>query len=144
MYGKVVVGVDENDHSFEAISAALELTKLTRDEVVVVHVQTLGSPSPGAGPMPIEDSGQAQALVDKTVAMFTSAGLKASGHLQRSTVDKVADVLLEVAKVEKAGLIVVGTRGHGDIHAALFGSTAHKDLHGASIPVLVHRDTRTD
>ena len=115
MYSTIVVGVDESDHSFEAVNAALELAKLTKDEVVVVHVQTLGAPSPGSAPFPVEDAGQAQALVDKTVAMFTSAGLTARGQLHRSTVDKVADVLLEVVKVENAGLIVVGTRGHGDM-----------------------------
>lgn len=144
MYKKIVVGVDENDHSFEAINAAVQLAKVTRDEIVVVHVQTLGSPSPGSAPVPMEDSGEAQALVDKTVALFTTEGLTAHGQLQRSTVDKVAEVILAVADTEQAGLIVVGTRGHGDLHAALFGSTAHKVLHGASIPVLVHRDTRAE
>jgi len=142
MYNKIVVGVDENDHSFEAINAAVELAKLTRDEIVVVHVQTLGMPSPGSAPVPMEDAGEAQALIDKTVALFTSEGLVAHGQIQRSTVDKTAEVILSVAETEKAGLIVVGTRGHGDLHAALVGSTAHKVLHGASIPVLVHRDTR--
>jgi nucleotide-binding universal stress UspA family protein len=92
----------------------------------------------------VEDTGQAQALLDKTVAIFSDAGITVSGQLQRSTVDKVADVLLEVASRENAGLIAVGSRGHGDVYGALFGSTAHKVIHRADVPVLVRRDTRPE
>ncbi len=144
MYNTIVVGIDEDGHSADVVTAVIELAKLTRDNVVVVHVQTLGAPSPGAAPYVVEDSGQAQALLDKTLSLFADAGVSASGQLQRSTVDKVGDVILEVAKAQDAGLIAVGSRGHGEVYGALFGSTAHRVIHGAVVPVLVHRDTRDE
>jgi nucleotide-binding universal stress UspA family protein len=49
-----------------------------------------------------------------------------------------ADVILEVAGKD-AGLIVVGSRGHGNVTGLLFGSVSHEVVHGAIVPVAVVR-----
>lgn len=49
----------------------------------------------------------------------------------------VAPQLLEVARQEQAGLVVMGTHGHGFLGQALMGSVAQKVLVASEIPVLL-------
>jgi nucleotide-binding universal stress UspA family protein len=48
-----------------------------------------------------------------------------------------AHVIAEIAKEERADLIVVGTRGHGPLPGLLLGSVAHRLVQIAHCPVLV-------
>jgi nucleotide-binding universal stress UspA family protein len=43
------------------------------------------------------------------------------------------------AKDFAAGVIVMGSRGRGDLAGLVLGSTAHKVIHLADLPVLVVR-----
>jgi nucleotide-binding universal stress UspA family protein len=52
---------------------------------------------------------------------------------------QVAKIIVEVARDREAGVIVVGSRGRGDLSALLLGSVAHKVIHLADRPVLVAR-----
>jgi nucleotide-binding universal stress UspA family protein len=47
-----------------------------------------------------------------------------------------AKVILDVAKAEKADLIVIGSRGLSDLQGLVFGSTSHKVTHLASCSCL--------
>jgi nucleotide-binding universal stress UspA family protein len=47
-------------------------------------------------------------------------------------------VILDVAGTD-AGLVVVGSRGHGNVTGLLFGSVGHDVVHGATVPVAVVR-----
>lgn len=42
-----------------------------------------------------------------------------------------ADVILDVAKTQKADLITIGSRGFSDLQGLVFGSTSHKVAHRA-------------
>ncbi|HEY7607134.1 MAG TPA: universal stress protein [Actinomycetes bacterium] len=46
---------------------------------------------------------------------------------------------MEAAGEQKAGLIVLGSRGRNDLTALLLGSVAHKVIHLADRPVLIVR-----
>jgi nucleotide-binding universal stress UspA family protein len=47
----------------------------------------------------------------------------------RTEVGDPAKVILNVAKTEKADLIVIGSRGLSDIQGLMFGSTSYKVTH---------------
>ena len=47
--------------------------------------------------------------------------------------------IVEDAKSLDAGVIVMGSRGRGDLAGLVLGSTAHKVIHLADRPVLVVR-----
>jgi len=47
--------------------------------------------------------------------------------------------IVEDAKAHDIGVIVMGSRGRGDLAGLVLGSTAHKVIHLADRPVLVVR-----
>jgi nucleotide-binding universal stress UspA family protein len=140
VYGTIVVGVDGSHDADLAVDAAVGLAKTVGDAVIVVHAVTIADPSPGASPLVIEDPETAEAVLAGPLAKFKDAGVSASGQVHHASSSHIGELLNEVARTSGAGLIVVGNRGHGEMHSALFGSTAHQTIHHASVPVMVVRD----
>ena len=60
-------------------------------------------------------------------------------ELVRAFVGNVAKTIVEAARDHGAGVIVLGSRGRGDLTALLLGSVAHKVIHLADRPVLITR-----
>jgi nucleotide-binding universal stress UspA family protein len=60
-------------------------------------------------------------------------------ELVRAFVGDVAKVIVEAARDHGAGVIVLGSRGRGDLSALLLGSVGHQVIHLADRPVLVVR-----
>ena len=60
-------------------------------------------------------------------------------ELIRTLSGHVARLIVAAARDHEAGMIVLGSRGRGDLTALLLGSVAHKVIHLADHPVLVVR-----
>jgi nucleotide-binding universal stress UspA family protein len=138
MFGTIVVGVDASGHADQAVQAVAKIAAETKDNVVVFHGLVIHQ-AKGSTYAP-EGQDEAQHLVDRYVTQLASAGVSATGEVQRE-LEKVGSVLIDVANSHHAGLIVVGTRGRSDVTSMLLGSVAHEVVHKSTLPVLVVPET---
>ena len=67
------------------------------------------------------------------------AGMEAHGEVRKTTFGHAAREILADAKEHDVNVIIMGSRGRGDLAGAVLGSTAHKVIHLADRPVLVVR-----
>ena len=78
-------------------------------------------------------------LVEAAVRDIKDAGVSARGEVYRAPYGSAASAIVTEAEATDADLIVMGSRGLGELAGLLVGSTAHKVLHLAHCPVLVVR-----
>lgn len=85
-----------------------------------------------------EAAHQAQALADEGAALARAAGFDASA---RPTLGHANtwNTLVELAEQERAGAVVIGTRGHSGLKSALLGSVSHGVANHCRRPVLLVR-----
>ncbi len=137
MYEKILVAVDESDIADRVLAAASDLAALSHAEVFVLHLHER-EPSK-FGVTFIETASDAHSVADQAVQKLIAAGVKASGAAKDSLFGFAAREILAEADRHDVGVIVMGSRGRGDLAGLLLGSTAHKVIHLASRPVLVVR-----
>lgn len=125
--GTIVVGVDGSAHGDAALRFALAEADLRSARVVAVtavHAHPI--------PRPIHDpDGLVAAAVERA---RTATGSRAEVGI-RAEAGNPAEVIAEAGK--DATLIVVGSRGRGEMRGLLLGSTSHGVLHHATRPVAV-------
>lgn len=135
----IVLAVDESDESWAAAEFAAGLARQTKADVVLLHCyrpvpRILGTPN-------------FENMADR-LAVHAEEVLKPYRHfLEREGVafkalgvpGRRAQVIADTAKGEKAGLIVMGSRGKTDLEGLLLGSITHQVLQIAPCPVTVVR-----
>ena len=138
MLEKLLLAVDQSEHSRKAIPAAVELARAGGGAIHVLHVRELHYPVPPTvrGDSPEE----AQQMVDGIVEELKDAGVTAEGAVRPSTGGSPAGAILEYAREVGAGMILVGSHGHSALGGLLIGSVAHKLTQLSACPVLVVRD----
>jgi len=83
------------------------------------------------------------------IAAGKEVASEAEQKLQEAGVDVIvevvegppADAILRVADVRQPDLIVMGSRGHGDLASLLLGSVSHRMLAHTHVPVLIIKAT---
>ena len=140
MYEKLLVAVDHSKATERVLGAARDLAALSGGEVWVLHLREREI-LPKAGGIVASDefADAAQAQVDSAVGELTKAGIKAHGVLRSTLYGYAAREIVEDAKSLDVGVIIMGSRGRGDMAGLVLGSTAHKVIHLADRPVLVVR-----
>jgi nucleotide-binding universal stress UspA family protein len=106
------------------------------DDVVVLHVTEV---MPMHGGINIDWDREGLAAARRLGRELEQAGVPHKVELVRGFVGHVAKVIVEAARDYGAGVIVLGSRGRGDLSALLLGSVAHQVIHLADRPVLVAR-----
>ena len=139
MYDRILVAVDHSEMSDRAVRAARDLAVLSKGEVWVLHLREreMGAKT---GVLRIDETtDDANAQVAAAVQVFTEVGVKAHGEVRNTIFGYAAREIVNDAIEVDADIIVMGSRGRGDIGGLLLGSTAHKVIHLSDRPVLVVR-----
>jgi nucleotide-binding universal stress UspA family protein len=137
MYEKILAAIDESEIADRVLAATRELASLSGGEVWVIHVRER-EPSKFMSSS-AETSEEAHETVNAAVEKLASAGVTAHGEVAHTVYGFAAREIVNFARESGIGVIVMGSRGHGDLAGLLVGSTAHKVIHLADRPVLVVR-----
>jgi nucleotide-binding universal stress UspA family protein len=139
MYEKILAAVDHSEITPRVINAALELASLSQGEVWVLHLRERETIGRTGLLTSSEGSDEASEAVTVAVETLTKAGIKAHGTVQDTLFGHAAREIVSGAQEHGADMIVMGSRGRGDLAGLVLGSTAHKVIHLADRPVLVVR-----
>ncbi len=137
----ILACVDFSDVEGRVVYAAVSLAKAFGGELHVLHV---GDPDPAfvgyaVGPQTVRDQVAAglreqHRRVEAIAEQAAQEGVTAHPHTLRGP---CAETILREAERLDARLIVLGSHGHGRLHALLMGSVAEGVLRGMKVPVLV-------
>jgi nucleotide-binding universal stress UspA family protein len=141
MFKEILLATDGSPHAEEALKYARDLALRDEAQVIVVHAvpqvpDYLGEP-------------EWQKLASRNVAEGEQVAGHAVENLRKAGVDGIvevlegppADAILRVADVRQPDLIVMGSRGHGEVASLLLGSVSHRVLAYTRVPVMIVRAT---
>ena len=147
MFRRILLATDGSSHAEKALEYARDLALRDDAQVIVVHVFE---------PVPTYHSYQKALWGDQILARHIAAGRElaneAAQELRQAGVDVIvevlegppADAILRVADIRQSDLIVMGSRGQGELASLLLGSVSHRVLARAQTPVMVVRATRKE
>jgi len=138
MFEKMLVALDESEHSKKTLLAATDLAKVVGGEVNVLHVREshfVGR----AGSVPDEEDDEAKKVIEQALKACNDAGVQATGTLRSALHGRVAREILDQATESGSSVIVMGSHGAGAFEGSLLGSTTHKVIHLGQLPVFVVR-----
>jgi nucleotide-binding universal stress UspA family protein len=139
VYDRILVAVDHSEISDRAVLAARDLAVLSEGEVWVLHLREREVTVKTGVLTTDETTNEANAAVAASVEVFAQAGVQAHGEVRNTIFGYAAREIVNDAKEINADVIVMGSRGRGEIAGLLLGSTAHKVIHLSDRPVLVVR-----
>ncbi|MDR2985946.1 MAG: universal stress protein [Nocardiopsaceae bacterium] len=138
MYGKILVALDHSAVTDRVVAAAKELAGGSDAKVWVLHLRER-EVIPRLGLVPTESDAEASAVVDGAVKELADAGIDVSAEVRDTIFGHAAREIIADAELHDVNVIVMGSRGRGDLAGLMLGSTAHKVIHLADHPVLIVR-----
>jgi nucleotide-binding universal stress UspA family protein len=139
MYEKILVAVDHSNITARVLKAAQKLASLSNGEVWVLHLREREMAGKMGPLVSAESRDEADEAVTAAVDTLTGAGIKAHGTVRDTIFGYAAREIVSDAQEHDVDVIVMGTRGRGDLAGLVLGSTAHKVIHLADRPVLIVR-----
>ena len=135
MFDTIVWATDGSQQADQAIEVAKTLARDHAASLVVVHIVQHYATKTGLAAYANEDL--VKAKLEQTVQQLSQDGFRPSLRIVDHVGPQPAHEIADIARTEGAGLIVMGTRGHGAIAGLLLGSVVMRLLHVAPCPVVV-------
>ncbi len=139
MFKRILLATDGSPDAEEALAYARDMALRNDAQAIVVHAF---EPVPTYLGEPWGDR-----VTARHVSMGRDVANNAAQILQKAGVDVIvevlegppADAILRVADVRQPDLILMGSRGHGELASLLLGSVSHRVLAHTRVPVMVVR-----
>ncbi len=137
----VLIPVDFSDVTPRVVQTAGDLARAFGGKAVLLHVSEPEPDFVGFEPGPVavrtavaRDFKTEHQKLDELKQKLAAAGIDATAlHIQGPLAEKI----LQESDEQGAGLIVIGSHGHGALYNLLVGSVTSGVLKGAKCPVLV-------
>jgi nucleotide-binding universal stress UspA family protein len=139
MFDKILVAIDHSEISDRALAAARDLALPSKGEVWVLHLREREIATKTGVVLTDETADEASAAVSAAADKLTAAGVKAHSHVGTTIFGYAARSIVDDAIEHDVDVIVMGSRGRGDLAGLVLGSTAHKVIHLTDRPVLIVR-----
>jgi nucleotide-binding universal stress UspA family protein len=144
MFERIVVAVDGSEGSKKALRLASNLQQTCGSELMILTVfrhhslleASMSMVRPDE-PESLDDSMRAYAKQVAEEAKTIAAEVGAANVRAFVKAGQPARTIVKFSEEHKADLIIVGSRGQGDVQGFLLGSVSHKVTSLASIPVMV-------
>jgi len=136
MFRKILVAVDGSRHSSRALEFADDLSRRYKAPLLVLHAfphvsDLLGTPQ-------YERMLEARSLIGERLLASACAQVNERTQVETQLIEgPPAPAILRVAAEEGCDLIVVGSRGHGQLAGILLGSVSSVVAQRAGCPVLI-------
>ena len=134
---RIVIGTDGSAAAGEAVESALELAQALGAAVTFVFARVVPSALLGQPYYQQQldtEMAFARKVVREVLEQAAAAGVDADSEILDAP---AADAIVAVADTRNADLIVVGSRGLGAVHSAIFGSVSKALVARSHRPVLV-------
>jgi nucleotide-binding universal stress UspA family protein len=142
MFRRILVAFDGSPHAQAALADANELARANGGRLTVIAVVPVPSVWVGAaGEVPVDLGGvespeqEFGSMLDRAVDTVP-ADVPVTKILRRGP---AAPAILAEAQGGQHDLIVMGSRGRGELRSLLLGSVSHAVLRASPVPVLVSR-----
>jgi nucleotide-binding universal stress UspA family protein len=138
MYRKILVPVENSPYDDAIVDHVVELAKITRSSIVLIHVAD-GWAARNISQLKLRESEEMKKdreYIEKLAGEIEAEGLEADAVL--ATGDPAAEISQAAAR-ENCDLIAMATHGHKFLGDMIHGSVASSVRHASHIPVLLVR-----
>lgn len=137
MFKNILLAVDGSEHATRAASLAGDMARVCGANLLIMTVfpelsEFLGQPN--------FDQAIAERILKADQILEASAKLVGEIHGEMTTTKlegPAADAILNVAESRKVDLIIMGSRGLGNLRSLLMGSQSQKVVSHANCPVML-------